>query len=84
MGLGQIRGQFTREEVRISGVPIGGSQLFPFEFTDGKVAGKSFLWEFALNYRIGRYVQLTVNYSGRSEGGGAPVHTARAEARAFF
>jgi hypothetical protein len=84
VGYGQLRGQFTREEVRISGVPSGSGQLFPFEFTNGKVAGKSYLWEFALDYRIGRYVQLTVNYNGRSEGGGAPVHTARAEARAFF
>jgi len=84
VGLGQLRGQFTREEVRISGIPSGPAQQFPFEFTSGKVAGKTYLWQLALDYRIGRYVQLTVNYDGRSEGGAAPVHNARAEARAFF
>jgi hypothetical protein len=84
VGLGQLRGQFTREEVRISGIAGGINQQYPFEFTNGKVPGKTYLWEFALDYRIGRYVQLTVNYNGRSEGGAAPVHNARAEARAFF
>jgi hypothetical protein len=84
VGVGQLRGQFTREEVRLSGIPSDSKQQLPFEFTNGKVAGTTYLWQLALDYRVGRCVQLSVNYSGRSEGGAMAVHNARAEAKAFF
>lgn len=84
VGVGQLRGQFTREEVRLSGIPSDSKQQLPFEFTNGRVAGTTYLWQLALDYRVGRSVQLSVNYSGRSEGGAMAVHNARAEAKAFF
>ena len=33
---------------------------------------------------MSQFLQLTFNYDGRSEGGGAAVHTARVEARGYF
>ena len=36
------------------------------------------------NYRVAEFVQATVGYDGRSEGGRRAVHLARAEVRAFF
>jgi hypothetical protein len=37
-----------------------------------------------LDYRVADFVQATVGYDGRSEGGRPAIHTARAEVRAFF
>jgi hypothetical protein len=84
LSLGQLRGELQREDVRIANPTRGASQDYPFEFTNGEVVGKTLLWQLAFDYRISQYVQVSVNYDGRSEGGRAAVHTARAEARAFF
>ncbi len=84
LALGQLRGEFQREDVQIANPTHATSQEYPFEFTNGEVVGKTLLWRLAFDYRISQYVQVSVNYDGRSEGGRAAVHTARAEARAFF
>lgn len=80
---GQIRSEMRREEVVLGPVPADPSAL-PYELTGGKSVGKSWLWQASFDYRVTANVQLTVQYQGRSEGGRDPVHTARAEARAFF
>ena len=77
---GQVRGELTREEVMLSQV----GPIIPFELTAGKVGGKSWLWRLGMDYRVTQFIQGSMNYDGRSEGGGQPVHTARAEVRAFF
>ena len=83
-GAGQLRSELQREEVVVSNHPRNSPRALPFEFTNGRVVGKTFLWQVAFDYRINQFVQVTTSYGGRSEGGRAPVHTARAEARAFF
>lgn len=82
--VGQLRTEIQREEVRVSQQAKAGLVDYPFEFTSGKAIGKTLLWRLAFDYRISQYVQVTINYDGRSEGGASAVHTARAEARAFF
>ena len=77
---GQTRVELSREEVNLD----RGGIFLPFELTNGKVAGKTWLWRFGFDYRITQYIQASVSYDGRSEGGGSPIHTARAEVRAFF
>jgi hypothetical protein len=84
LSLGQLRTEIQREEVLISNDKTTGNESYPFEFTNGKAIGKTFQWHLACDYRISRSVQLTFSYDGRSEGGSPAVHTARAEARAFF
>ncbi|MBI3788371.1 MAG: hypothetical protein HY276_08955, partial [Ignavibacteriales bacterium] len=84
LSAGQLRGEFEREEVALSNRPSNLIRPLAFELTNGKVEGKTFLWQVAFDYRINQYMQVTVNYNGRSEGGGNAVHTARAEAKAFF
>ncbi len=79
-GAGQIRAEIGREEVGLRGV----GAVFPFELTRGRVAGKTWVWRAGLDYRVTQFIQATMNYDGRSEGGRQPVHTARAEVRAFF
>jgi hypothetical protein len=79
-GKGQLRAELTREEVVIKRQ----AEIIPFELTGGRVAGISWLWRLGLDYRLTQFIQATISYDGRSEGGGSPVHTARAEVRAFF
>jgi hypothetical protein len=79
-GLGQARGELTREET----VLRGNAQTVPFELTGGRVPGKTWLWRLAFDYRVAQFIQATVGYDGRSEGGSRTVHTARAEVQAFF
>ncbi len=79
-GLGQARGELTREET----VLRTGDDVVPFELTGGRLAGKTWLWQLAFDYRVAQFIQATVSYDGRSEGGNRTVHTARAEVQAFF
>lgn len=84
MGRGQIRGEVKRDEVIMARPPSDPSRVLPYELTEGLVVGKTFQWSLGAEYRITGNVQLSLNYEGRTEGGRAPVHLARAEARAFF
>ena len=79
-GSGQARAEFAREEVLLA----RGAETFPYELTGGRVAGKTWVWRGAFEYRITQFLQTSMNYEGRTEGGREPVHTARAEVRAFF
>ena len=79
-GAGQLRVETSREEVRLNRAV----DVFPFELTGGRVDGKTWLWNVAFDYRVTEFIQATMNYDGRAEGGNPPVHTARAEVRAFF
>ncbi|HEX9005690.1 MAG TPA: hypothetical protein VF889_00250, partial [Bacteroidota bacterium] len=79
-GAGQLHAEMGREEMRLSRTP----DIFPYELTGGRVGGLTWVWRAAFDYRVTQFLQATVNYDGRTEGGAAPVHTARAEVRAFF
>jgi hypothetical protein len=79
-GSGQARAELIREEVQLARAV----DAFPFELTGGRVSGKTWIWRAAFEYRMTQFLQATMNYEGRAEGGGSPVHTARAEVRAFF
>jgi hypothetical protein len=56
----------------------------PYELTNGRSAGISWLWGVAFEYRVTSFIQASATYDGRSEGGAPIVHTGRAEVRAFF
>ena len=56
----------------------------PFELTGGRIEGKTYLWTLAFDYRLSGNMQASLQYQGRLEGAGAPVHSGRAEVRAFF
>lgn len=83
-GAGQVRTELTREETILSNSSTIPGRTYPFEFTRGRLFGKSLLWLIGADYRFTGNIQLSLLYTGRSEGGRPPVHTARAEARAFF
>jgi hypothetical protein len=79
-GAGQARAEVSREEILLA----RNLDTFPFELTGGRVPGKTWLWRAGFDYRVTDFIQSTVSYDGRTEGGRAPVHTGRAEVRAFF
>jgi hypothetical protein len=76
----QARFDFSREEVLLADAPT----FVPYELTNGKVAGHTWLWRGSVDYRFGQYVQATLLYDGRSEDAASPVHTVHATVRAFF
>jgi hypothetical protein len=77
---GQARIEFAREEVTVN----RSATIIPFELTNGKVYGKTWLWHMSTEYRFTKVIQANLNYDGRSEGDRGVVHTVRAEVRAFF
>ena len=84
-GSGQLRAEIRREEVVHAAVRNGSLAQSPqFEMTEGRVAGKSWMWQVNTDLRMTDLIQVTVSYLGRKEGEGKIVHTARAEARAVF
>ena len=82
-GVGQLHVELKRDEVTLMNITDPAASL-PYEFTEGKAVGQSFLWQLTFDYRITANVQLSLTYNGRKEGSGLPVHQARMEARAFF
>lgn len=79
---GQVRIDFSREEILLENAPAG--LLIPFELTGGREDGKTFLWGVTFDYRLSGNLQSSLQYTGRSEQFRRPIHTARAEVRAFF
>ena len=77
---GQFRAELHREEVQFNTNIID----FPFELTNGRVPGKTFLVKVMWNYRIAEYLHYTISYDGRKEGTRETIHTVRAEMRATF
>ena len=81
-GSGQMRIDFSREELSLENNAAGA--VVPFDLTAGRVQGKTFLWDVSFDYRLSGNLQSSLQYNGRSEQSHTPVHTAKAEVRAFF
>src|SRR5436853_1831003 len=75
---GQARAEFNREEAIVDHQGI----YVPYELTSGRILGKTWLWRLGFDYRVTQFIQATINYDGRSENGGNPIHTGRAEVKA--
>jgi hypothetical protein len=60
------------------------SNLIPYEMLNGNQPGKNYYWRLNFDYRIASFLQTTLSYDGRWQGKGRVIHTARAEARAYF
>jgi hypothetical protein len=82
LGNGQVRSEFSREEILMGNQPSG--YIPPYELTAGRDFGKNYLWSLSSEYRMGGNVQFSLLYSGRTTSRAAVVHTGRMEVRAFF
>jgi hypothetical protein len=83
-GTGQVRAELRREEVALSQGVVDSQRPFPFEFTSGKVIGRTMLWHLAFEYRFNQNIQVTLQYDGRNEAGHPTVHLGQVEAKMFF
>ncbi len=84
LGMGQLRAELRREEVVLSAGRPDPVNPFPFEFTNGRVIGRSWHWQLGVEYRVSRHIQLSLRYNGRREGARPVVHFGQVEARAVF
>jgi hypothetical protein len=79
-GPGRLRIEIERSTVTFNAEV----DRFPFELTDGRAEGTSWVWRLNFDYRLTSFMQATLSYLGRSETERAVIHTARAEVKAFF
>lgn len=81
LGTGRLRIEFERNEFTANTT----QNFIPYELTNGNQIGKNYYWRLNFDYRLTSFLQTTIGYDGRVQGAGSRiVHTARAEARAFF
>lgn len=77
---GVLRCEFNREEVVFEGI----GKMIPYELTEGRIIGKTYLWRVGAEYRITNYIQANFGYDGRKEARYRVMHQMRGEVRAFF
>jgi hypothetical protein len=77
---GRLGAEISREEA----VVTGNAADLPFELTQGRMAGKIWIWSGSLEYRLTRFLESSVRYEGRKEGAFRTVHVGTMIVRAFF
>jgi hypothetical protein len=80
LGTGRLRIEVERDEL-ISNTTVNS---IPYELTNGNQIGKNYYWRLNFDYKLLTFLQTTISYDGRLQGESRVVHTARAEARAYF
>lgn len=81
LGTGRLRVEIERNELLSNTT----ENIIPYELTNGNQIGKNYYWRLNFDYRLSSFLQTTISYDGRVQGsGGRVIHTARAEARAYF
>jgi len=79
-GLGRLRIEIERSEL----IANTEENFIPFELTGSNQLGKNYFARVNFDYRVASFLQITVNYEGRLQEAQRVIHTARAEARAYF
>ncbi len=80
LGTGRLRIEVERDEL-VSNTTVNS---IPYELTNGNQIGKNYYWRLNFDYKLLTFLQTTISYDGRLQGESRVVHTARAEARAYF
>lgn len=77
---GRLRIEAERTELNAN----ANENFIPFELLNGNQLGKNYFWRLNFDYRVASFLQTSLSYDGRWQGKGRVIHTARAEARAYF
>jgi hypothetical protein len=80
LGTGRLRIEIERNELNANTT----ENFIPYEMTNGNQIGKNYFWRLNFDYKLSSFLQTTISYDGRVQGTNRVVHTARAEARAYF
>ncbi|MBE0551636.1 MAG: hypothetical protein IH619_04575 [Ignavibacterium sp.] len=80
LSTGRLRIEIERDEL----ISNTAENFIPYELTNGNQIGKNYYWRLNFDYKLLTFLQTTISYDGRLQGESRVVHTARAEARAYF
>lgn len=80
LGTGRLRLEIERNEL----IANTTQNSIPYELTAGNQIGKNYFWRLNFDYKLSSFLQTTIGYDGRVQGTGKVIHTAKAEARAYF
>jgi hypothetical protein len=80
LSFGRLRIELERNELLANNT----QNFIPYEITGGNQIGKNYFWRVNFDYKLSANLQTTLSYDGRLQGNIKPIHTMRAEARAFF
>ncbi|MBK7229372.1 MAG: hypothetical protein IPH97_11035 [Ignavibacteriales bacterium] len=80
LGTGRLRVEIERNEL----IANTTQNLIPYELTAGNQIGKNYFWRLNFDYKLSSFLQTTISYDGRVQGTNKVIHTAKAEARAYF
>jgi hypothetical protein len=80
LSTGRLRIEIERDEL----ISNTAENFIPYELTNGNQIGKNYYWRLNFDYKLLTFLQTTISYDGRLQGESRAVHTARAEARAYF
>jgi hypothetical protein len=81
-GQGQARVEVSREEITLQNAAA--DYVLPYELTTGRDPGKTYLWNASVEYKLGKNIQLSGQYNGRTVNARSPIHSGRMEVRAYF
>jgi hypothetical protein len=76
-----IGGRFSFNRIEFNGDV---SSTLGYVMLEGLNKGKNYLWSFDLTKRLSSFIELTLQYEGRSSGTGPVVHLGRAQIRALL
>lgn len=76
-----FRANFSYVRIVFDGMP---DSSLEFAMLEGLRNGENFLWDFTLDRRLAKNIQLVLNYEGRKSGTANVVHVGRAQVRATF
>ena len=79
-GTGRLRFEIERNEL----IANTDKNYLPYELTNGNLLGKNYYWRLNFDYKLSGNLQTSLSYDGRLQGTNKVIHTARAEARAYF
>lgn len=77
----QWNGQIEFSNIRLNGSAEG---LAGYELTDGRGAGRNWLWGSSLQYNVSRLLRASVYYDGRTASDAPTLHNVRAQINATF
>jgi len=80
LSAGRLRIEIERNELTSNTT----ENTIPYELTNGNQIGKNYYWRLNFDYKLSSFLQTTISYDGRVQGASKVIHTARAEARAYF
>ncbi|HLP17512.1 MAG TPA: hypothetical protein VK470_14710 [Bacteroidota bacterium] len=81
-GKGQARVELAREEIILQNAAA--DYALPYELTSGRDPGKTYLWNASVEYKLGKNMQLSGQYNGRTVNARPPIHAGKLEVRAYF